>query len=73
MSARYAVLVEVRNLTEAERNLLHGVVALLTDPGLDGLRRRFVRGEVAIALDEGETYFPEVHSRPQEVAATEAA
>lgn len=69
MSARYAVLVEVTNLTEAERNAVHGFVALLTDPGLDGLRRRFVRGEVGIALDEGETYFPTMQPKGLEVAA----
>lgn len=70
MSARYAVLVEVANLSEAERDALNSMIGMLTDPGLNGLRRRFVRGEVGLCLEDGDVTWPTMPLREaMEVAA----
>lgn len=69
MSARCAVMVEVVNLSEAERDALNALIALLTDPGLNGLRRRFIRGEVGLTLEAGEVVWPAINQPTLEVAA----
>lgn len=50
---RCAVLVEVANLTPEERDALNAFIGALSDPGLGGLRRDFMAGRVALAIEDG--------------------
>lgn len=46
--------VAVANLSEGERMLLASVIALLCDPAMAPMRNRFMDGDLAISMDDGE-------------------
>lgn len=50
---RCAVDVLVANLSVEERDVLNSLIATLSDPGLAGLRRDFMAGRVALAIEDG--------------------
>lgn len=52
-SIRYAVSVEVANLTEPERDALNSLIALLTDPQLRRDRGEFLRGRTCLVVESG--------------------
>lgn len=58
--ARCAVDVEVANLTVAEGDVLRSVIAVLSDPGLAGLRRDLMTGRVCMVVEDGEVTWPTV-------------
>ena len=66
---RYAVSLDLVNLTEAERNAVHAFVAVMADPGLQRLREQFAAGQVALVVEEGEVTWPNTRAlRAEEVA-----
>ncbi len=58
--ARCAVDVEVANLTVEERDVLRSVIAVLSDPGLAGLRRDLMTGRVCLVVEDGEVTWASV-------------
>lgn len=54
MSARHAVLVEVANLSDTEKDLLCTTIAVLTDPALGRYRKDLIAGRLALTVEEGE-------------------
>lgn len=50
---RTSVQVQVANLTETERDVLQGFVAVFSDPALAGIRRAFLSGRMVLEVDDG--------------------
>lgn len=63
--SRFAVDVQVVNLTETERTALHALIAMLSDPGLYMLRQEFIQGDVCLMVDDGEVTWTPAPSGPQ--------
>lgn len=54
---RFAVDVSLVNLTEAERDLVNVIVALLTDPVLSMARDQFLAGDSILRIEDGDPTF----------------
>ncbi len=67
--SRFAVDVQVVNLTETERTALRAMIAMLSDPGLYMLRQEFIYGDVCLVVEDGEVTWAPVPSDPQKEAA----
>lgn len=50
---RTSVQLQVANLTETERDVLLGLVAVLSDPALAGIRKSFLAGRMVLEVDDG--------------------
>ncbi len=61
--------VEVANLTELERDGLSTLIAVLSDPEMQEFREAFLRGDLVLAIDDGEVVLMERGRVAQEVAA----
>jgi hypothetical protein len=65
---RYAVSLELVNLTETERDVVNSFVAVMADPGLRKVREQFVAGRIALVVEDGEVVLPSTRTlAPQEV------
>lgn len=64
--SRFAVLVQVANLTEVEKALLDTTIAVLTDPALEGAKRELLHGRLALRVEGDEV----VWINPEELEPT---
>ena len=62
--SRFAVSLELVNLTQTERDLVNTMVALLSDPKLSFHRSQMLAGKMALVVEDGEVTWVDA---PQDV------
>ncbi len=62
-----ALRIHLDNVDPVTREIVHSLVALLTDPALDQHRQRFVDGELLMQIDGGEVTWTDAEQVAREL------